>query len=116
MSIPKIAVIVTLIGAVGLVLSSLVHASAVDDFVFNAAAVCLVGGPLIFFGYVFTGLCIDVAHADRIPEVRIAALVPSAAVPVVPRSAVTFDEWVPQGLRRGRKGPLNRSTGRANKI
>jgi hypothetical protein len=27
-----------------------------------------------------------------------------------------FDEGLPEGLRRERKGPLNPSTGRANKI
>jgi hypothetical protein len=48
MFVPIIAGIVTLVGVVALVISSLVHASAAGDLVFNAAAVCLIVGPLIF--------------------------------------------------------------------
>jgi hypothetical protein len=38
-----------LIGIVGLVASSLAHAGAWGDVIFNASAVCLIVAPLIFF-------------------------------------------------------------------
>ena len=51
MSIPKIAAIIALIGIVGLVASSLAHAGAWGDVIFNASAVCLIVAPLIFLGW-----------------------------------------------------------------
>ena len=48
MFVPIIAGIFTLVGPIALVISSLVHASAAGDLVFNAAAGCLIVGPLIF--------------------------------------------------------------------
>jgi len=110
---------VTLVGVVGLVISSLVHASAAGELVFNAAAVCLIVGPLIFLFYVVTGLCmefIEFASTERKPEVRISARGASLDLPLAPLSHVAFVEGLPEGLRRERKGPLNPSTGRANKI
>jgi hypothetical protein len=50
-SIPKIAAIIALIGIVGLVGSSLAHAGAWGDVIFNASAVCLTVAPLIFLGW-----------------------------------------------------------------
>jgi hypothetical protein len=119
MFVPIIAGIVTVVGVVSLVISSLVHASAASDLAFNAAAVCLVGGPLIFLFYVIIGLCIEFiefASTNQKPEIRISARVPSLDLPLAPLSHVAFDEGLPEGLRRERKGPLNPSTGRANKI
>jgi hypothetical protein len=51
MSIPKIAAIIALVGAAGLVASSLAHAGAWGDVIFNASAVCLTVAPLIFLGW-----------------------------------------------------------------
>ncbi len=119
MFFPIIAGIVTLVGVFSLVISSLVHATAAGNLIFNAAAVCLIAGPLTFFFYVIIGLCIEFiefARTDRKPEVRISTRGPSLDVTVAPLSHVAFDERLPEGLRRERKGPLNTSTGRANKI
>ena len=63
MFIPIVAAIVFLVGAGGLVLSSL--APIVGDSFFNFAAVCLVAGPLIFFFYVIIGLCMEFIRANR---------------------------------------------------
>ena len=57
MFIPIVAAIVFLVGAGGLVLSSL--APIVGDSFFNFASFCLLAGPLIFFFYVIIGLCIE---------------------------------------------------------
>jgi hypothetical protein len=51
MSIPKIAAIIAFLGFVGLVTSSLAHAGALGDVIFNASAVCLVIAPLIVLGW-----------------------------------------------------------------
>ena len=115
MFFPIIAAMVTLAGGVGLVISSLVYASAGADAVFNAAAICMVVGPLIFFSYVMIGLCIEFASTNQKPEAKIAARGPSLAVPAA-SPAHAFDEDLPEGLRRERKGPLNPSTGRASRI
>ena len=112
----KIAAIVTFVGLVGLVLSSLFHATAASDFIFNTAAVCLVGGPLIFFSYVMIGLCIEFASINQEPEVQLAVRGPSPNILVTPVSHVASGEWIPEGLRRAPKGPLNRSTGRGYRI
>jgi hypothetical protein len=118
MFFPIIAAIITLVGAVGFVISSLVngHASAAGGLVFNAAAICTVVGPLIFFSYVIIGLCIEFAITNQKPEVRVAVRGPPLDVPTAPLSPVAVDEGLPEGLRRERKGPLNPSTGRAEKI
>ena len=108
-----VAAIVTLTGAVGFVLSSLIHASAAADFIFNAAAFCLLAGPLVFFSYVVIGMCMEFARINRKPVVMIVAPAPSFVVPaVLPRHAL-FNESLPEGLRRAPKGPMNPSTGRA---
>ncbi len=116
MLLPIIAAMITLVGAVGFVISSLVSASAAGDPVFNSAAICIIAGPLIFFSYVIIGLCIEFAGTNQKPEVRIAVRGPLLAVPPAPLSHVAVGEGLPEGLRRERKGPLNPSTGRGDKI
>jgi hypothetical protein len=118
MFFPIIAAIITLVGVVGFVISSLVngHASAAGDLVFNAATICIVAGPLIFFSYGIIGLCIEFASINQKHEVKIAAAGPSLDRPAAPLGHVAFDEGLPEGLQRERKGPLNPHTGRANKI
>ena len=54
MSIPKIAAIIALIGIVGLVASSLAHAGAWGDVIFNASAVCLIVAPPFFLAGSFS--------------------------------------------------------------
>lgn len=62
MSIPKIAAIIALIGAVGLVASALAHAGPWGDFIFSVSVFCLVGAPLIFLGWFLVEACRDFAH------------------------------------------------------
>ena len=115
MLLPIIAAMITLVGAVGFVISSLVSASAAGDPVFNSAAICIIVGPLVFFSYVIIGLCLEFASPYPKPEVRIMRG-PSLAVPEAALSHAAFAEGLPEGLRRERKGPLNPSTGRGDKI
>ena len=116
MFFPIIASMVTFVGAIGFVISSFVSASAAGDLVFNAAAICIIAGPLIFFSYVIIGLCIEFAGTNQKPEVKIAVRGPLLAVPPAPLSHVAVGEGLPEGLLRERKGPLNPSTGRGDKI
>ena len=112
MFIAIVAAIVTLVGAAGLVISAFFPMS---DLLFNAAGVFLVGGPLIFFGFVIIGLCIEFASTNRPSEVRVFARSPSPYAPVAPPSGFPFDEGLPEGLRRERKGPMNPGSGRATR-
>jgi hypothetical protein len=119
MVIPIIAALVTALGAGGLVLSSLLHASAASDNIFNAASVCLVAGPLIFFAYVIFGLWmefLDFSKPGQKSGTRIVAHTPSPDVVVAVFSQAAYYDGLPEGLRRERKGPLNPSTGRASRI
>ena len=119
MVIPIIAALVTALGAGGLVLSSLIHASSVSDVIFNAASVCLVTGPLIFFAYVIFGLWmefLEFSSGGQKPDVRIVAHTPSPDVVAAVFSQAAYYDGLPEGLRRERKGPLNPSTGRASRI
>ena len=61
MSIPKIAAIIALVGAAGLVASSLAHAGAWGDVIFNASAVSLIVAPLTFLGWFIVEACREVA-------------------------------------------------------
>lgn len=106
-----IAATLTLVGALGLVISSLAHTSAASEPIFNAAAICLVAGPLVFFSYVVIGLCVEFVRFDREPEPLSVAPAPPSPLATVGNEA--FGKWIPEGLRRQPKGPLGRNTGRA---
>ena len=114
MFFPAVAAIITLVGAAGFVISSLVHASAAANFIFNASAFCMVAGPLIFLCYVVIGLWLEFVSVNRIPAVRRVARGPSPDL--AQPGPAAMDEWIPEGLLREHKGPLNRSTGRASRI
>jgi len=109
MFFPAVAVIITFIGAAGLVISSLFR---VGDFVFNASAVCLVAGPLVFFSYVVIGLYLEFLGTGQKVRATISRSHPLQAA----ASSVAFDQWTPEGLERERLGPLNRRSGRAKQI
>ena len=104
-----LAAIISSVGVIGFVVSSLAYTTAAGDFIFNAAAVCMVVGPLVFFVYVIIGLCVEFVTTNQKSEVRIT---PSPARPVVPVSNIVLEQWIPEGLRRERKGPLNLGIGR----
>ena len=111
MFVPALAAILTFVGAGGFVLSSLFHPSAASDFIFSAAAICVIAGPLIFFAYVMFGLCIEFINTSLLmPQARRVASGPLRDVPDTPLYAVALS--LPEGLRRERKGPLNPSSGR----
>jgi hypothetical protein len=114
MVIPIVAAIVTLLGAAGLVLSSLAPA-IVGDGVFNFSAVCLVAGPLIFFFYVMIGLYMEFVATNWPPEVRIIGHTRSPYASEASLGLSAYDA-PPEGLQRERKGPMNPSSGRATKI
>ena len=108
---PIVAATLTALGALGLVISSLTHTTAASELIFNGAAICLVTGPLAFFSYVMIGLCIEFAYFERKPQlVTVSRLPPFQSDPV---AKPAFDNWMPEGLRRERKGPLGRISGRA---
>jgi hypothetical protein len=109
---PTIAAAITTIGLVGFVVSSLIYSSTAGDLIFNAAAVCMAAGPLIFFSYVVVGLCIEFVRVNRKSDVSIAARAPSRDPLEVRLSHIASQVWVPEGLLRERKGPLNPATGR----
>jgi hypothetical protein len=114
MFIPIVAAIVFLVGASGLVLSSLAPA-IVGDGIFNFAAVCLVAGPLIFFFYVIVGLWMEFMEANQTSEASIVAFGSPAYAQAAYPSHFVYD-GLPEGLRRERKGPLNPHSGRATRI
>lgn len=107
MFFPIVAAIVFSIGIGGLVIASL--APMGGDAVFNFAAVCMLAGPLIFFFYVMMGLFLEFVAVNRPPVVAVASYAPD------PPSRFVYEQF-PEGLRRERKGPLNRSSGRATRI
>jgi hypothetical protein len=110
MFFPTVAAILTAIGLIGLIVSSLVHASAAGEFVFNAAAACMIAGPMIFFFYVITGLWLEFAstrHNPASPTISESG----QSSHVAQFSPVPFQQWTPQRLRR--MGPLN-PTGHAH--
>jgi len=99
MFFPMAAAVVTLVGVFGLVTSAFVNASAAD-LIFNVAGVCLVGGPLMFFGYVIIGLGMEFTSAMPKPKVRIIAYRVSSNVPLTSNIQTVSDEWIPERLRR----------------
>jgi hypothetical protein len=111
MFVPFLASALTSVGGLALVISSLVRTGS--DSAFNVAAFCLAAGPLIFFSYVVVGLCIEFVRADRKPESVTVRLPHSFDRAVASAGNVELGKWVPEGLRRERKGPLNRVRGRA---
>ncbi len=81
---PKIAVVVTLIGAAGFLLLSLLHASAGNSIIFYAAVVCVLAGPLIFLSYVVIGLYMEFASTSQTPLVKRVARRPASDVADAP--------------------------------
>jgi len=106
----SIAAILTLVGVLGLVISSLVHTSAVSETIFGAAAICLVTGPLVFLSYVIIGLCIEFVRLNRRPELVTVSRLPLP--PLAPVGNAALGKWIPEGLQRKPKGPLGRTAGR----
>jgi hypothetical protein len=112
MFFPTIAAIFTAVGVIGLIVSSLVQASAAGEFVFNAAAACIIAGPVIFFFYVITGLWLEFASTGHnLASPTISDSGQSSHIPIAQFSAVPLQQWTPERLRR--MGQLN-PTGHAH--
>lgn len=109
---PTLAAAITVLGFVGLVISSLAHAGAAGDFIFNAAAVCMVAGPLIFLTYVVIGLCVEFLAINKKSRFVNAAFALPLARSTSAANDIALDHWIPEGLRRERKGPLDPVSGR----
>ena len=116
MLIPITAAILTLVGAFSLVVSSLVGTGTVSDFFFSTATFCLIVGPIIFLSYVVIGLCIEFVAVNRKPEMVAQRRTPSFDSADAPPVSTKRDEWIPEGLRRQRRGPLGPIYGRASNI
>jgi len=97
MLVPITAAILTLVGAFSLVVSSFVGTGTVGDFFFS-------------------GLCIEFVAVNRKPEVVAQRRAPSFDSADAPPVSTKRDEWIPEGLRRQRRGPLGPIYGRASKI
>lgn len=63
MLMPKLAAVLGLAGVVCLVLSALVGATSMADWMLDAAQAFLVLAAVIFEGYVLCGIVTDIAHA-----------------------------------------------------
>jgi hypothetical protein len=61
--IPKLAVMLGLVGIVCLVLSALVGATSMADFMLDAAQAFLILAAILIEGYVIGGIVMDVMHA-----------------------------------------------------
>jgi len=112
--IPIFAALLTFAGAGAFVLSSLFYNFFFSDFFFNLGVVCFIGGPLIFFAYVVIGLCLEFYIVNDVPPYNVITTMP-ARYP----SEVLYNlelSSLPEGLRRERKGPLNRRTGRRKNV
>lgn len=64
MSIPIVAAIIALVGALGLVASALAHAGAMGDLIFSVSSVCLVLAPLIFLSWFIFEACREIARRE----------------------------------------------------
>ena len=116
MLIPITAAILTLVGAFNLVVSSFVGTGTVGDFFFSTATFCLIVGPIIFLSYVVIGLWIEFVAVNRKPEVVAQRRAPSFDSAGAPPVSTKRDEWIPEGLRRQRRGPLSPIYGRGSNI
>jgi hypothetical protein len=63
MLMPKIAALLALVGVVCLVLSAVLGATSVADWVLDAAQAFLLLAALVFIFYVVHGLVLDIAEA-----------------------------------------------------
>jgi hypothetical protein len=63
MLMPKLAAVLAVVGVVCLLLSAVLGATSMADWVLDAAQAFLLLGALVFIFYVVRGLVIDIAEA-----------------------------------------------------
>lgn len=104
----------TVLGAAGFSMLSVLHLGAAADPLFYTAAACFALGPLTFLAYVGLTLLIEFLHSEGVVGPRYAQLSSVSARAAFPpyRPAA----WVPEGLRHPRQGALSRSRGRAHAV
>jgi hypothetical protein len=103
----------TLLGAAGFSALSLFHLGTAADPLFVGAAICFAFGPLTYLTYVLFTLLIEFLHSEGVVGPRYAVISLASAQAAFPPYRSAVDVWVPEGLRRTRHGPLERSRGRA---
>lgn len=108
MSIYRLAGFLTVAGAVGFGISSLIFPSGAAGPVFVAAALCTIAGPLLFFCAVMVQVLLEYWESGH-PAVRFAGPIPSSGP-----SAPAADDWTPEGLLREPKGPMSPLRGRGD--
>ena len=115
MSIPIFAILLALAGGASFVLSSIFYNFFFSDFFLNVGIICFIIGPLIFLAYVVIGLCLEFYSVNQVALSGTAVITPAR---YAPEGLLYSPELVslPEGLRRDRRGPLNRSMGRRTDI
>lgn len=106
MVIYRVAAFLTIAGAAGFGISSLIFPSGAAGPVFVAAALFTVAGPLLFFCTVMIQVMLEYWDSGH-PSVRYAGS--AAAMEAGPQAD---DDWTPEGLLRTPKGPLSPLRGR----
>jgi hypothetical protein len=110
MFFPILSAGITTLGAGAFIMLSLFHLGVASNILFIIAAVCFALGPVVFLLYVLSTLSLEFLVSEIDYRYRLSpATAPAAYAPATLYGAT---EWVPEGLRRERIGPLNRSTGR----
>lgn len=108
MSVYRFAAFLTVAGACGFGISSLIFPSGAAGPVFVAAALCTIAGPLLFFCTVMIEVWLEY-WASGHPVVRFAGSIPTAGP-----SSPAADHWTPEGLLREPKGPMSPLRGRGD--
>ena len=102
----RIAAFLTIAGAAGFGISSLIFPSGAAGPVFVAAGLCTIAGPILFLCTVMMQVMLEYWESGR-PAVHYAGL--AAATDVTPQIDA---DWTPEGLLRTPKGPLSPLRGR----
>lgn len=106
MSVYRFAAFLTVAGACGFGISSLIFPSGAAGPVFVAAALCTTAGPLLFFCTVMIQVMLEYWESGH-PMVRFAGSTATG-----PQMAPPPDDWTPEGLLREPKGPMSPLRGR----
>jgi hypothetical protein len=108
MVVYRFAAFLTVAGAVGFGISSLIFPSGAAGPVFVAAGLFTIAGPLLFFCSVMIQVLVEYWQSEH-PALGYAGPV-AAAGPSSPAP----DAWMPEGLLREPKGPMSPLRGRAD--
>lgn len=107
MVIYRTAAFLTIAGAVGFGISSLIFPSGAANAVFVAAALCTISGPLLFLCTVIIQVMLEYWEIGH-------PAAPYAAYPAAAPAALASDDWTPEGLVRKPMGPMSPLRGRGD--